>query len=215
MKKTLAGLMIISFSLALAVPNVFSDENKPGFAGFGFRAGMTLSSIQGGDYGSQLKAGMTLGGFLNYRINDRFSLQGELLFTQRGEKTSGSDAYGNYKTWLTMNYLELPILAKYSFGSSRLDYYALAGPYFAFKLGGNYGSEYYGQTYESEVDSHYKGFDMGLKVGGGVGIPLSPSQLQIALIAGIGFLPVTDCVSYRYTHFFLAMMIGLFFSLNR
>ena len=56
--------------------------------------------------------GFSLGGFLNYKINDRFSLQPEVLITTKG---SNINTVGDINLHNIFIYFELPVLVKIAF----------------------------------------------------------------------------------------------------
>ncbi|MGC3944829.1 MAG: porin family protein [Chryseolinea sp.] len=133
---------------------------------------------------------------------DRFSLQPELLFHQKGysfdyfEPDSHNSA--SYKT--TLNYIDIPVMARATFGN----FYFSAGPYFAFGVGGKYkGSDTYGavtQEREGKVkfgnrpsgytgtNSYVNAFDVGLAADAGVKI----KAFAIGLRYGFGFIDLNE-----------------------
>jgi hypothetical protein len=109
------------------------------------------------------KIGFTIGAALNYSINDRISIQPELNFIQKGYQENSSSiwiedfdgqitSYSNSSTTKnTLNYLEIPILAKYSFGGET-KIYAVAGPSVGIGLGGKF-------KYDNETTESYDDFE--------------------------------------------------------
>ena len=96
----------------------FSQEIK-----FGAKVGLNLSNLRG-DYPAGIdehnsKIGFHIGGFAEYSINEKFSLQPELLFSTQGNTYGYKDYYGGGSYYdgadydLKLNYLNLPILLKY------------------------------------------------------------------------------------------------------
>lgn len=103
----------------------FSQEIK-----YGFKAGLNLSSLRG-DYptntgnitfDNKSKIGFNIGGFAEYKINNKFSLQPELLISTQGgifetKYNYHNNTYGDYYEKVTqttkLTNLNLPILLKY------------------------------------------------------------------------------------------------------
>ena len=122
------------------------------------RAGLTISTLQADDFVKdmdnkiQSQSGFVIG--LAYAIpvgtfaKGIFSVQPELSFIQKGFKVdatgefAGSESYYTFDTQqeYTINYLEIPVLAKYEFGSEKLRVAIQAGPSLAFGLNGKYKS---------------------------------------------------------------------------
>ncbi len=82
--------------------------------------------------------GFTGGVGLNYSLSDDgfLSIQPELLFSQKGFSAAGSAFGVNYDGTYRLNYLELPLLAKITFGGNAFKAYVNAGPSVAYLLSG-------------------------------------------------------------------------------
>lgn len=120
------------------------------------KAGLTMSMFRGDISDSNLKPGFTVGAALNMPLgNGKFSLQPEINFIQKGVKFQGSDfeLVGNtyqdvdYTQNITVNYLEVPLLAKVKLGT----FYLNVGPSVGFGLGGKYKYEKAGEESEGDV----------------------------------------------------------------
>ena len=94
----------------------FSQEIK-----WGVKGGMNINNLSDADntiFGdSKIKLGVHFGGFLEYPINERFSIQPELLFSTQGAKFDKSFAednqFASIKKNINLTYLTLPIMLKY------------------------------------------------------------------------------------------------------
>jgi opacity protein-like surface antigen len=109
---------IILTSFMLCSVFAFSQEIK-----FGAKIGLNLSNLRG-DYPTGIdehnsKIGFHIGGFAEYEINDKFTLQPELLFSTQGNTYGYKDYYGGGSYYdgadynLKLNYLNLPVIVKY------------------------------------------------------------------------------------------------------
>ncbi len=137
-------------------------------------------------------------------IGETLALQPELLFHQKGFKYDDpGDGEYTEEGSATLNYLELPVLAKIKFGK----FYAIAGPSFSYGIGGKYKSTYHdltqGTTEEEssnvkfkEMPDNYQGddvfvdnaFDIGVQLGVGMKI----SVIVIDLRYGMGLTNLFD-----------------------
>lgn len=98
--------MIKSLLSVLAIC-AFSFSNAQGNINFGAKAGLNLVNLVGDLEGAESKAGFHFGGMAEISINDKFSVQPELLFS-----TQGADAeFGEDE--INLSYISLPIMAKY------------------------------------------------------------------------------------------------------
>jgi hypothetical protein len=98
--------MIKSLLTVLAIC-AFSFSNAQGKINFGAKAGLNLATLDGDIEGAGTKAGIHFGGMAEISINDKFSVQPELLFS-----TKGSDAEIG-EDEINLSYISLPIMAKY------------------------------------------------------------------------------------------------------
>ena len=153
--------------------------------------------------------GLTFGAAGNYEFTDMISLNAELLFITYGDKIKFSESGEKstlseyeYKITERYHYLQLPILARASFGSNIL-YYGTLGPYFGYKIGGHYKATYGDNTVKGRVrfkedkvqdddwyedPDDFRRFDLGMYIGGGAGKEIGPGRLDADLRLGIGFL---------------------------
>lgn len=107
----------------------------------GLKGGFNGSTFSGSDSkGAEYKAGFAAGGLLNYGFTDMFSVQGELLYSQKGASQDGV-AYldgttlktdGTAKT--TLGYIDVPVLLKVSTGEDGKGLFFEAGPQGSFVM---------------------------------------------------------------------------------
>lgn len=157
----------------------FNDDINDQFAGefdYGSKAGLIIG----------IAAAIPMGG-------DRFTLQPELLFHQKGytSKYVEDEISSSYET--TLNYLEVPVLARVNFGK----FYAATGTYIGFGVGGKYkGSDtYMGHTEQHEGNvkfgkepDNYDGsneyintLDLGIQLGAGVKVSVIVIDFRFGL----------------------------------
>ncbi|MEJ7780566.1 MAG: porin family protein [Daejeonella sp.] len=83
---------------------------------FGIKGGANFSNIiKTGDanFNTEFKTGINAGIFAEIPIVSSFSFAPELMFSQKGYKTSGNSLLGGLNEYsVTTNFIELPILAK-------------------------------------------------------------------------------------------------------
>lgn len=92
-----------------------STLSASGVFNTGMKLGLNYSKFIGKDIpgkGVNSIPGFSLGGFLNYKINDRFSLQQEALITTKG---SNINTVGDINLHNIFVYFELPVLVKIAF----------------------------------------------------------------------------------------------------
>lgn len=105
-----------------------------------------------------------------------FSVQPEVNFISKGTKFKNS--FGNHT--YNFNYIEIPVLAKYSFGPV----YVNAGPSIGFLMGKNDRIKAaYGKT---------KSVDFGLQMGAGVALPAGPGKIIVDGRYNLGLSNISD-----------------------
>lgn len=156
------------------------------------KAGVTLSKFGGSDIeDAKFNLGFTLGVGFNFPIGEgAFSLQPELNFIQKGAKYEE----GDYSEKLKLNYLEIPILAKATFGEVT-KFYVNVGPSLGYGLNGKVkvkeGSleEDFDVNFGDEVDEIEKRMDVGLQLGAGV---IIAEKIMIDLRYGLGLTSLNE-----------------------
>lgn len=153
--------LLLLVGLTLAISSLFAQTLIP-------RAGITFSGSSYKPYSDfaeksnqQVAIGFTAGVGYDLFINDRFSLQPELNFIQKGFKREDIAYPDNYEYKLSseykLNYIEIPVLVKVKFGGAT-KIYASAGPSVALGLGGTYKftSSFGGLPLDEDVTSKIK-----------------------------------------------------------
>ena len=130
-------IIVISFLICTQISKAQTD-----FLGYGFRAGMSFSKIDGpselGTNGEELESNRLSSGFhigmtINFKFSDIMGLRSELLYSQRGTKYSfeGPSYYvlgrntlqsvnilgnRNQTTKVSNSYIDIPLTAYYKMG---------------------------------------------------------------------------------------------------
>jgi len=124
---------------------------------FGAKAGMNVTGITDDDIDMGTKFSFHLGAFAEYRFNDFFGVQPELIYSRQGayEKENGIKGYARF------NYINVPILAKlYVTEGLSID----LGPQFGILLNSKAVAKGNGDTIKSDWDGS-KGFDVSFAMG--------------------------------------------------
>ena len=158
-------------------------STSPAYAGkttIGVKAGFNVSNVYGApeywDEATEGKAGFTGGAFLNYAFNDNFSLQPELLFTQKGFGGTLFDdiEFFEIDMQVSLDYFELPVLAKYAFSADKKFRPTLfAGPSFAYCFGSELAVSWWLFSGNVDFSSVTHVTDFGVVLGGGFDYVLS------------------------------------------
>ncbi len=156
------------------------------------KGGVVFSNMNTTDLGVEGRTGFVGGLGLSIPITaDNFlAVQPELLYIQKGAKfsanTSGATRLGD--TYL--NYAELPVLLKVSFGGDVFRAYVNAGPSVAYALSGktNQGPNVVDVSFGDGADVTFNNrIDFGAQFGGGIGFKAGPGDILLDLRYGLGF----------------------------
>jgi len=172
MKKIILSLSIIAVATMSANAQIK----------FGLKGGMNASNIIG-DHNLNAsetlnqdnlqyttKIGYNVGAFVNLPIKGKFSLQPEVMYSLQGAnyKITSDDGSGNISTFtghLNLSYLQVPILAKFTFGHK---FYAQTGPQFGFLMSAK--DKFTGGS--DDVKSSFQSFDFSWGLGIGYTLPM-------------------------------------------
>lgn len=157
----------VAVLVALAMVGLPAGASAQGI-GLGVKAGASLAtlSIEGVEDGLSNKAGFTIGGFVNVGLSPMFSIQPELLFSQKGTSMSGEVLGETVEVDQKSSYIEVPVLARLSLGAPGVPVrpVVFAGPSFGFLLSAKAES---GDA-EEDIKENMKSLDVGGVIGAGV-----------------------------------------------
>lgn len=185
---------------------------------YGFKFGLNMANWHGKDVRDssadlKTKPGFITGGFVNFKLFDMFSVQPEILFTQKG--TTASALGVTLKT--KADYVELPVLAKFSLSlNSGFSPNAYIGPAVAIKIRG-VGIVKSGGTKEKDNIEDLATLDVGLVLGTGVEYPanflkfLGPAVVLLDVRYTMGLLSVSTQENVSIRNGVFSILFGLGF----
>jgi hypothetical protein len=167
MKRLLIIPLLLLFTVAANAQLFTIFGQDCGFIYVGPKAGATYSTIsnfsdQFPGVATKSKVGYQFGAVGEFGFTSKFSIQTELLFFSRGIK------YKDIDGGIKMNYIGLPILAKYAFKAFGLTkVYAMGGTFTDVRTKG----EWYDAGGTSQLGSGFKKYDWGFSFGAGAEYP--------------------------------------------
>lgn len=217
-RKTTVFVLVLATFLAGAVTPAAAVDLK-----LGAHAGLTIPNLMGGNdnpysAGFSSREGECFGITAQLGLSSHFSLVAEFNYTSQGGKRegmqiieetpeglpSGYDLYANFKNESILDYLEIPVMARYTFGS-KLKFFVNAGPYLGYlvrakaKTSGSSnvyldaaGTEQVTQEpvsfdAETDVKDSIRPFNFGLAGGVGMTYPLGRGDLILDAHFQVGF----------------------------
>lgn len=182
----------------------------------GPRVGVNFATVRATDGDEEIRdayndavennAGIQFGAVVNFGVSDMFSIQPEVLYSQRGftaeESLFEDEPLGDISIDMRMNYLEVPVLAKLSFGGENVKGFVTAGPSVAYWMSGKTKTSFAGEEEEEdyEFDDEYvdgvkeNRLDIGASIGVGMAYRLGPGALNLDIRYGFG---LSDIAKYE------------------
>jgi hypothetical protein len=165
-------LLAVSACVLALIP----AEGAAQSVGGGIKGGLSLGDVpevgnvldvEGFD--TSLRTGFAVGGFLTWRFESGFAIQPEVLYTQKGVKlTFDTEFFDAVDGEVEADFVDVPVLARYTFGQGGTRGYVFAGPSFDFKVNAKAKASAMGVSEEEDLDDQVEGFEFALVFGGGV-----------------------------------------------
>jgi hypothetical protein len=214
MKKTFTtAAMLLITTVGLYAQSASKGNAANGFH-FGVRAGLNLANIiktDDNNFSTELKPGFNAGAFVEVPIVNGFSVQPELQFAQKGYKTTGSSIInGSYEYNVTTNYVEVPLLAKFSPSKS---FAIVLGPQYSFLTSTKTKFTSGNANYQNLVEADNNNLKKNI-LGGVVGIEAGASNLVFAARYNLDFQQNNgdgSSTTPKYKNQVVALSIGLRF----
>ena len=143
---------IITIFFAFTLSSAFSQEID-----FGVKVGFNTTDFR--DFQGKNRTGFIAGLFAKFKLNDKLSIQPEILYSQEGANLDFAK--------VDLNYIDIPVILKFYFIG---DLHAQIGPKFGFMIGKNSPSEITVNNVSQRLKTN--SFDLGLVLGIGYDFPL-------------------------------------------
>jgi len=178
----------------------------------GLRGGLNLTNVEISDpdetdpTDTKNRPGIFFGVATEIGLSDYFALQPEFQYAQYGFKVEESFEGGELKFDMNYNYLQVPVLAKFMFGSDRGGFQVTAGPTFGFGVGDiKMEAEMLGEKDEEKIswdDAEMDKFDIGLNGGLGFFTQVGPGKagLDVRYLMGLRNINTIDEDSSKVTN---------------
>lgn len=212
---SLRAPVIVALALALGPASGWAQQSS---VSLGVLAGVDVADQAGEDaFAPHDRIGFIGGASAVLRLSDRWSVQLDGLFVQKGGKENNDLDPGDPVDKLSLQYLEFPLLLKFALGGGRTRPDLFVGPSLAFELGCTYDAFPDGSSNPVDcVDAglETRSLDVGFAFGGDVEIPLGSGHFVIdgRGIVGLGSFDDSEA-NLDFRNRILALMVGYRFSL--
>lgn len=170
----------------------FQFSQAQTLVGFGAKAGANFSTLRGDDaVNTKRRTGFTGGVFLSISPQPFFTIQPEVLFSQRGAINTNEAL--NIRQELRVNYIDIPILFKLRIPIDETFFpHVYIGPQFSRRLGNKYTVEQLDVNVQINEELTVRKFDFGGVFGAGLDIQSNNLILTFDFRYGIGALNLDD-----------------------
>lgn len=162
--------------LLLAFAGTFAAANAQ--TKIGLKGGLNVADWGGEDAdGWDAKIGFHVGGYANFVVGNKFSIQPELVYSTQGAKADrpGDDLKARF------NYINIPVMVKYELVKGLN---AQLGPQFGFAVTRKMKQG----DVTVDVNDNYKAFDLGLGIGASYDFPGTPVGIDARYVFGLSRL---------------------------
>jgi opacity protein-like surface antigen len=195
--------IILTVSAVFAFGFMNAQETK-----FGVKGGVNFATITGDVEDVSMKVGFNVGGFVEIKVSDKFSVQPELLFSTQGARTEYSEGDGfNYDAKVNLGYLNIPVMARYYVA----DKFSLeAGPQLGFLLSAKVKAEAteggVTASAEEDVKDDFESIDFGVNFGAGYDFT---ENLSVNVRYNLGLTNIAkDSVDDKINNSVLSLSLG-------
>ncbi|WP_010255134.1 porin family protein [Myroides injenensis] len=151
----------ITLSIVAALAFGFAANAQTPDVKFGAKAGLNIANLTGSDASTSSITSFHVGAVAEIFINEKFSVQPELLYSAQGAESKFDFGFGSKKLKMKLDYINIPIMAKYYVWEGLN---IQAGPQLGFNVKGKIEGE--------DIKDNVKGFDFGLNFGAGYELPV-------------------------------------------
>lgn len=177
MMKTKLFLLTASFFL---LSGMLTSTIAQSPVSFGLKGGVNLANLTGDDFSdADARSGLNIGVVLEFGLPlSPIGIESGLYYSQKGSATEDQ----GFTTTLKADYLEVPVLAKLSFGPpGPIKPHLLAGPYLGFLLNSEVVGEGGGGSVSTDIKDSTNDVDFGLI--GGIGLDVNMGLATLSLQA--------------------------------
>jgi hypothetical protein len=185
-----------------------------GQTSFGVRAGTNLANYEfeasGFDISFDQLIGVDVAFLVNATVAENFSIQPELHFLNKGAKFD----FNGIESKQNLNVIEIPVLAKYSFGEA-IGGFVEAGPSVGYFISGKNKFDDVSEDVDFD-DEDLKRLDFGVQFGAGVNFAIGSHDLFLDVRYYLGLANLADTdedVTWKTTG--LNIGVGLLFGGNK
>lgn len=153
--------ILLVLCLSLSSLQLKAQESDPSFE-YGVKFGLLVSELKGTESVKSLRSSFTVGLVSEYRINERFAVQPELLFSRQGSSDRGDVDGSFFENRINLEYFNLPLLGKYYIKKGLA---IELGPQIGYLVDAKYKSKRSENSFVSPVEDDFEEIDVSAALG--------------------------------------------------
>ncbi|MBN2731000.1 MAG: PorT family protein [Balneolaceae bacterium] len=175
----LTFITLIIFIFGVGSTSILAQTYQPEPLTWGLKAGVNVSDFYGDDVNqTDVRSNFSGGILLNYRFNDYWALQPEVIFNIKGADVEDGLTGENGPAEYEFGYLNIPVLAKFYIPTGSLFSPNLyAGPEVGFKL--------YGDSNNNDIGDELKDTEFGIAFGAGLDFNIGSDPTDFIRTVGL------------------------------
>jgi hypothetical protein len=154
--RLLSGVIVL---LLVSVTGAFAQDHN-----WGVKGGLTMATLSTDDETNpdlKYRFGFIAGGFYTWPIGERFEVQPEALFSQQGASVSEQGVDATIK----LDYVTVPILARYRFAPRGHGLVVYGGPSIGFKVSAKATAKFGSEDIKTDISDDIETIDAGIAAG--------------------------------------------------
>ncbi|HEY6953385.1 MAG TPA: porin family protein [Bacteroidota bacterium] len=173
MKRLSAALVLVAIFAGLSYSQI----------GLGIKGGVNFANVSGADAApnSKTRTGFAAGAYLEISLPMLFTIQPEILYSQKGFVADENFFGTPVKVTGKLDYLEIPVLVKYSFPVPVVKPSLYAGPALGILLSAKAKAEANGQSAETDIKDQTTSTDFGIVFGASANIAIITVDVRYTL----------------------------------
>jgi len=197
-----ARIVGITLASGIALTPITATAQRAGDMTVGLMAGVNYATVHQdpelGDVEFNHRLGLLAGGFLDFRLNDVFSIEPEVLYSQKGAEVQGTGSNSDSEGTFKLDYIEVPVLLKFWVPVTNTGFrpFLFAGPSVGFEVNCSLEGEILSVTGSTDCEEtsvvNTKSTDFGGTVGGGIEFLAGMQAVRIDARYTHGFTDIND-----------------------
>jgi len=184
--KNMSVFLVVLLALCLVLP-ASSQVNLGVLGGLNLANYSIDPAHEGTDWSNRTAFGF--GVVLDFNLIEPVALLLEPMYLQKGTKTDWEETS---EIEFISAYLEIPVMLKYTFATSKIKPYVIAGPSIGYNLSAQIKASGGGESREDDEKKYYKSLDFSLGFGAGVNVPMGNNSIFVEARYTLGLTNISD-----------------------